>query len=1140
MTWVLRVVVIAVVLGLAWASDGTPQESASPEDEARKARLAERDRIRREAWAHRREGETTKALEAFRAVLAIEREVLGEVHEDVARSLASIGRLLRGRGEFAEAREVLTKRLEILSKLHGPEHWKLTRPRLELEDVSLWEALTEEQRRRLDEADRLSDGYWSLIGKREYRRAASNEERALEIRREILGGRHHLCVSSLQNLGGALSSMKKHALAARRYEEAVAVSAEVHGRRHPWYGSALDRLAGACRALRQYDRSHDLYRRALAVFEALPEAISTHASCLRGLGRLHEDRGHLEDALRRYREALEIYERVGLTASSLYTFTIRDVDRVFGALGDHDQLVGLHRRALEARREALGEEHVRTLASMVALATLHHRNGEFADALPLARKALAIARRVEGEHGPIALRCLRLLASVHRDLGDDRRAEGACRELLEIARQRYGESHAAYAAALHRLGSLYWWMEEYERAEPLWQRTLAIRRKIFDEERLVVAESLHSLGGLYIYMEKFERAEPLLERARDIRKRILGEEHALYASSLNSLALLYKWTGRYAEAEPLYREYLRILEKVYGEGHWQTVVALMNLGSLHYAREEFDQAEPLYRRALEIRRWALSVASTAQSETQQLRMSSLFLEELGYYASLARHPGNRPARIYDLVLSWKGLVLARQSRLREARASPEIEALFEDLERTSRRLATLGLSDSPPARAGARRRRLAELSGRKQELEIEISRLSTRFRRDLEAREVTPDALRSSLPPGVALVDFLVHHARGHGKDAKEELLAFVTRRDAKTRCVDLGRVVPIREALDTWRAALRQGRPSEAPGAKLRRLVWEPLQEAVAGAKTILISPEDVLNRLPFAALPGEKPGTYLLEDVAIAVVPVPQLLPELLERKRGDETSSLLLIGEVDYTAPPGGESGEGREAPTDGVLPEFEPLDAARAEIAAIRDSFEMRHGDDGVRMLRRKLATEAAFREHAPEHRWLHIATHGFFAPPELRSALAAGGEGGHHPGLLSGLALAGANVPATADGDDGILTALEVAALDLSDVEVAVLSACETGLGEVAAGEGVMGLQRAFQVAGARTTVTSLWKVPDVATQLLMQRFYENLWDKGMGKLEALRQAQLWLMREGGQRGVMLPEETTNRSTCRPTSGRPSC
>jgi hypothetical protein len=122
----------------------------------------------------------------------------------------------------------------------------------------------------------------------------------------------------------------------------------------------------------------------------------------------------------------------------------------------------------------------------------------------------------------------------------------------------------------------------------------------------------------------------------------------------------------------------------------------------------------------------------------------------------------------------------------------------------------------------------------------------------------------------------------------------------------------------------------------------------------------------------------------------------------------------------------------------------------------------------------------------------------------------------HPGLLSGLAFAGANTPREPEKDDGILTALEVSALDLSQVDAAVLSACETGLGEVAGGEGLFGLQRAFQVAGARTVVASLWKVPDAATAQLMQRFYTNLWEKKMPKLEALREAQLWMLREAGQ------------------------
>jgi CHAT domain-containing protein len=121
-------------------------------------------------------------------------------------------------------------------------------------------------------------------------------------------------------------------------------------------------------------------------------------------------------------------------------------------------------------------------------------------------------------------------------------------------------------------------------------------------------------------------------------------------------------------------------------------------------------------------------------------------------------------------------------------------------------------------------------------------------------------------------------------------------------------------------------------------------------------------------------------------------------------------------------------------------------------------------------------------------------------------------------LLSGIVLAGANRPAQPDQDDGILTALEVTELDLGGVELAVLSACESGLGQEAGGEGLLGLQRAFQVAGAKSVMASLWKVDDEWTRLLMERFYEHLWQKKMSKLEALRQAQLWMLREGSQRG----------------------
>jgi CHAT domain-containing protein len=177
-----------------------------------------------------------------------------------------------------------------------------------------------------------------------------------------------------------------------------------------------------------------------------------------------------------------------------------------------------------------------------------------------------------------------------------------------------------------------------------------------------------------------------------------------------------------------------------------------------------------------------------------------------------------------------------------------------------------------------------------------------------------------------------------------------------------------------------------------------------------------------------------------------------------------------------------------------------------------------------------ASTAGLLRALPEARWAHIATHGFFADPAVPSVLrpdtklfARSGRdraapGARNPLVLSGLVLAGANRPA-ADGDAmtrddlGILTAEAIAGLPLQDLELAVLSACESGLGTVAGGEGVFGLQRAFHLAGAHTVVASLWKVDDAATRKLMRQFYSNLWERGLPAAEALRRAQLAVMSE---------------------------
>ena len=282
-----------------------------------------------------------------------------------------------------------------------------------------------------------------------------------------------------------------------------------------------------------------------------------------------------------------------------------------------------------------------------------------------------------------------------------------------------------------------------------------------------------------------------------------------------------------------------------------------------------------------------------------------------------------------------------------------------------------------------------------------------------------------------------------------------------------------------------------------------------------------------------------------------MPQMLPELLAPRKerpDDRPPSLLAIGNIDFDLAPKA------KAPAEEVPPAWKrrraggpmqwgPLPGTLGEVLALEDAFKKAVPNGKLTVLRAAKAIAGAFRKEATSHEYLHLATHGFFAPREIKSVGKSDGKQagqagdfrplpvGFHPGLLSGLVLAGANKP-RAD-DDGILTALEVAELDLAKVELAVLSACETGLGETAGGEGVLGLQRAFEIAGARTTVTSLWKLDDTATRQLMERFYDNYWKKGRGTLESLREAQIWLLEEGPTRGIVRMKEAPGQKRSPP-------
>ena len=366
--------------------------------------------------------------------------------------------------------------------------------------------------------------------------------------------------------------------------------------------------------------------------------------------------------------------------------------------------------------------------------------------------------------------------------------------------------------------------------------------------------------------------------------------------------------------------------------------------------------------------------------------------------------------------------------------------------------------------------KVAELARRKDALEAELARLDAGFRAEQAEASRTPDQLQAALPRGTALIDLLVYAAyqppaQGKGEFPQERrLVTFVVRPDRPIARLDLGPITPILQAIGQSRPLLISGRTAPAardPARALRRLLWEPVEPHLEGIGSVLVSPDGPIGLVPLAALPGQEPERYLIEERSIAVVAVPRMLGSTSRaaapgRGPGPGPSqpapSLLMAGDIDSRGDPGAgaDRGTSRSAAVGtraGLLPDFQALPETRVEILAVRDSFEDRFTGGAAKSLRKQEAAEEALRREAPRHRFLHLATHGYFAPEQLRSALGPadpkdkarpgsdllGGAGvaGYHPGLLSGIALAGANHRPTPLGqDDGILTALEVAELDL--------------------------------------------------------------------------------------------------------------
>ncbi len=931
-----------------------------------------------------------------------------------------------------------------------------------------------------------------------YNEAEPFFRRSLEIYEKQMGADHPGTATALSNLAGLYQSQGRHGDAEPLWRRSLQIREKHWGEDHLHTAASLDNLAGLYRTQGRYNEAEPLSRRSLDIYEnQLGTEHSSTATALDNLAKLYQDQGRYREAEPLFRSSLAIVER------------------------------------------QLGTDHPGTAAVLNNLALLHQNQGRYGEAELLYRRSLDIAERQLGKEHSDTATVLNGLAGLYHSQGRYGDAEPLFRRSLEIREKQLGANHPDTAASLESLALLYHYQGFYGEAELLYRRSLEIYEKELGVDHLDTASPLNYLAELYVRQGRYEEAEPLFRRSLDIAERQLGKEHPDTVYCLSCLAMLYRAQGRYNEAEPLFRRSLEICAKQMGADHPYTATALYNLASLYQAQGRYGEAEPLLERGIQstVAHWRGMLAYFSERECLEFQRSQYPLNPSGnqgsgrlaaeaqlfFKGAVVEAMNARRVAEDQLVQSEKGRELLQQREALRPRyqkavlelgaANDETKSLQQQLEDLDKQAATL-IGDSTTAEA---------------------------------LLSVGLEPVRQTLPENARLVETFRYHHRVDPKTWEPRYASTLISPTDDPAFLSHGDAESIEAAIRTYRSLLDGSRTDATPEAlreaetTLYTRLLAPLEEHLSPGQTVIFSPDAQLHFIPLGLL-RDADGKAFAEKYQVRYVSSGRdLVKEVPQRKTtglkafalGNPTyrdnAPLLALAEAEEDANQNAlasnlRAGMGQDS---GSI-QFRPLPGTAREVGSL--STLLQNSGYQVATLSGKEATEAAVKQGMAGHDLIHLATHGFFLN-ELKTsaddadALIRLGQDDprpkgpvQNPMFRSGLALAGAQstfnlwksgqIPPPAS--DGVLLAAELTGIDLRGTDLVVLSACETAAGESLDGEGVMGLRRALNAAGATNVVMTLWPVDDAATVEVMEVFYQK-YLSGIPAAKAMAETQRELL-----------------------------
>lgn len=921
----------------------------------------------------------------------------------------------------------------------------------------------------------------------------------------------------LQQTALTYDLLEKYELAVKYLDQAAANIRAYYGDRSLYLASDLEKMAGVLLKKGDYAKAEELVKEAVKIFQsssAAKESSERIASYLT-LAKLYTTLGlydEAEDALRKASKYSKRSKSQGgvKSAEELASLYLKQ-----GRYAEAERLLDENTLILEKKLGATSRELITPLN---LFGQLYIITGNYTAAEKKIKKAMEVAAINFTENSVKYTECLRLIENLYRELGDYKKAEETDKQILAIQQKVLGNNHIDVAATLTRMGMLALYINgNAAESEKLFSQALGIVRFNLGEDNPTYADQLKNLALFCIETKKLDRADSLLQASNNIWVSKLGKNNVNSADIIFLKGNVNYLRGNFKESERNYKTARTMYEGIFSKKHPSYVRSTSRLARVAFINKEYSTALKLINETTKNYLEFTKKYFPSLSFNEKSKYWNQIKEDFEFFNSMAFTLSNSNpalvAQMYNNQLATKALLLSSSIKIRERILNSKDERLIGKYnEWTSKKQAlvnAISLSKEAQAESGINP---DKLNKEIEQLEKELSESSELFSQNIESKPITWSEVRKSLAANEFALEFIRFRTFETGFTDKIQYAALlIDPKNSKSP-----RLIPLENGKDMEKKYIKYYKNVIITKADEDQYsyanYWEPVKKYIPDGARVYVSSEGVYNELNIETLQAED-GSYPIDKNEIVYLTNTK---ELIGRKKESKgtkvmsPSSVSLIGNPTFYASASAvrkstgsvDRGLDRAIAKPGfqsaAASVISQLPGTEVEVKEIRSLFAEKKWN--IRFITNDAADEDSVK-NLDNPKIVHIATHGYFSPDlELTSTeglSSTEAEFAQNPLLRSGLLLKGAGDVLKSgntlqiNSENGVLTAYEAMDLNFDNTDLVVLSACETGKGEVQIGEGVFGLQRSILVAGANTMVMTLFKVDDEVTKELMINFYSR-------------------------------------------------